>query len=377
MSLNAPVWDDGRWPGLAALERDIETDVCVIGLGGSGLTVVTELLAMGRRVVGLDGAQVAAGAAGRNGGILRPGLAANHHVAARSIGHARAARIYHMTLEELERIREQAPGTVRNSGLLRLAVSDAEHTDCLAQRDAMLLDGLHVQEYSGALGRGLFFPDAAAFQPLDRCRTLARRCTDAGAQLFEKTAALAFGAREVNTPRGRIRCAAVVVAVDGRLETLVPELHGVVRTARLQMLATAPVLGGALPCPVSLNDGFDYAQQLPDGTVAVGGGRDREIETEWSAEAEPTDSIQVHLERVAEQLLRVRAPITHRWAASVSYSRTGLPVLAEVRSGVWAIGGYSGNGNLIGALAGRAVAHLACGEPSEFASLLTESAGQP
>ena len=143
------------------------------------------------------------------------------------------------------------------------------------------------------------------------------------------------------------------------------------------MLATAPVPGGALPCPVSLNHGFDYAQQLPDGTVAVGGGRDREIETEWVTETSPTASIQAHLERVAEQLLKVRAPITHRWAASVSYSTTGLPVLAEVRAGVWAVGGYSGNGNLIGALCGRAAAHLACGEPSEFASLLTESAGPP
>ena len=377
MSLTTPLWEDGRWSGLPSLDSDIDTDVCVIGLGGSGLTCVAELLAMSRSVVGIDGEQVAAGAAGRNGGILRPGLAANYHESVRSIGRARATRIYQLTIDEIERVRQQLPARTKATGLLRLAATDVEYADCLAQRDAMLADGLRAEEYAGVLGRGLFLPDAAAFQPLNRCRALAGHVARSGARLFERTPALAFSAHEVTTPRGRIRCAATVIAVDGRLAMLIPEVRGTVRTARLQMLATGPVPGSRIPCPVSLDFGFDYAQQLPDGTLAVGGGRNREMEAEWTDDANTTESIQRHLEQVAERLLTVRAPITHRWAASVSYTTTGLPVLAEVRAGVWAIGGYSGNGNLVGALCGRAAAHLACGEPSEFASLLAESTGPP
>ncbi len=41
--------------------------MCVVGLGGSGLTAVSELLARGARVVGLEAGGVAGGAAGRNG----------------------------------------------------------------------------------------------------------------------------------------------------------------------------------------------------------------------------------------------------------------------------------------------------------------------
>jgi hypothetical protein len=59
----------------------------------------------------------------------------------------------------------------------------------------------------------------------------------------------------------------------GRLESLVPELAGTVRTARLQMLATAPTREIDIPCPVYARYGFDYYQQLPDGSVALGGER--------------------------------------------------------------------------------------------------------
>jgi glycine/D-amino acid oxidase-like deaminating enzyme len=42
----------------------------------------------------------------------------------------------------------------------------------------------------------------------------------------------------------------------------------------------------------------------------------------------------------------------------VSYTTDGLPVVAEVHRSVWAIGGYSGTGNVVGSLLGRGVARL-------------------
>jgi hypothetical protein len=58
-AVNYPVWDDGRWTPLPALAGDITAEFCVIGLGGSGLTCVSELLALGRTVVGIDATAVA------------------------------------------------------------------------------------------------------------------------------------------------------------------------------------------------------------------------------------------------------------------------------------------------------------------------------
>jgi glycine/D-amino acid oxidase-like deaminating enzyme len=371
MPLNTPVWDDTPWTALAPLGGDVQTDVCVIGLGGSGLSSIEELVALGRRVVGIDAGSVAGGAAGRNGGFLRPGVAAPHHEAVRALGRDRAVRLHQLTLEEIGRVAGEPAARVRKVGLLRLAVSDDDRDDCERQAAAMHADGLRADPYSGPLGDGIFLPNAAAFQPLARCRALAASAVRAGALLFEETRALSFSATEVLTPRGRVRCHAVVVAVDGHLDRLCPELEGRVRTARLQMLATAPEAAGTLPSLVSMNHGFDYAQQLPGGAIALGGGRDRHIQAEWTHDGEPTEGVQRHLDRLLRERLGVRAPVTHRWAASVSYSASGLPVMEEIRPGVWAVGGYSGTGNLLGALLGRAAARAACGERCEIASLLT------
>lgn len=370
---NTPVWDDLTWRALAPLDSDLTADVCVIGLGGSGLTAVSELLDLGRRVVGIDAADVAAGAAGRNGGFLLGGTADFHHDAVTTIGHARALRIHQLTLQEIHRIADQAPGTVRFPGSLRIAESDEEFADCARQRDAMRADGIPVEDYAGRFGRGLFFPGDASFNPLARCRALALRNIDGGARLFAGTRAISFSANEVVTPNGRIRCDQVIVAVDGRLETLVPELAGTVRTARLQMLGTAPATEIEIPCPVYARYGFDYYQQLPSGAVALGGGRDKATDEEWTSENEPSAFIQRYLESVLREKLAVTAPITHRWAANVSYTQTGLPVLSEVRPGVWVIGGYSGTGNAVGALCGRAAARLASGDTTEFARLLIDA----
>ena len=369
----APLWDDGRWPGLSPLATDVSADVCVIGLGGSGLTCIAELLAMGRTVVGIDAVDVAAGAAGRNGGFLLAGTADFHHDAIAAIGHDRALRIHQMTVDEIARIAEQAPGTVRYVGSLRIAESREELEDCARQRAAMRSDGIAVEDYDGPMGIGLYFPGDAAFNPLARCRAIALRAVAGGAQLYGLTKALSFTSNEVITPRGRIACDRVIIAVDGRLELLVPELADVVRTARLQMLGTAPTREILVPCPVYARYGYDYWQQDPAGSIAIGGGRDMAIDSEWTPSTEPSDAIQHYLEEVLRTRLKVQAPITHRWAASVSYNASGLPVLAEVRPGVWAIGGYSGTGNAIGALCGRAVARLSCGEGSEFARLLQHS----
>ena len=76
---NRPVWDEGPTLDLPTLQGPVDADVCVVGLGGSGLAAVHELLALGRSVVGVDAGIVGGAAAGRNGGFLLAGPADFHH----------------------------------------------------------------------------------------------------------------------------------------------------------------------------------------------------------------------------------------------------------------------------------------------------------
>jgi gamma-glutamylputrescine oxidase len=351
-----PVWDVGPAPDLPRLEGTVEADVCVVGLGGSGLACVGELVRLGARVVGVEAGRVGGGAAGRNGGFLLAGLAPFYHEAVARYGRERARELYRLTLEELDQIEAETPSLIARTGSLRIAESDEELADCDLQLDAMRADALPVERYEGAEGVGLLIPGDGTFQPLARCRALATRAAAMGARLFERSPVTHVDASGVRTERGFERAAQVVVAVDGCLERLLPELASRVRTARLQMLATEPTTEVRFTRPVYARWGYDYWQQRPDGAIALGGARDVAGESEWTANATPTDVVQQALERRLREQLGVHAAISHRWAASVGYTEDGLPVVAEARPGVWAVGGYSGTGNVIGALLGRGLA---------------------
>jgi glycine/D-amino acid oxidase-like deaminating enzyme len=180
------------------------------------------------------------------------------------------------------------------------------------------------------------------------------------ADLHEHTRVTGIGAGRVTTERGSVSAGVVIVAVDGRLDVVLPQLAGRVRTARLQMLATAPLTEhGRLPCPVYGRWGYDYAQQLPSGRLFVGGGRDRFVEDEWTTDAEPTEPVQAYIDTVAARMAGGPVQVTDRWAASVGFTPDGRPLCTTVADGVVAIGGYNGTGNLIGPVAARAAVALA------------------
>jgi gamma-glutamylputrescine oxidase len=364
MALDArgtPLWDVELGPERPPLEDTVDADVCVVGLGGSGLSCVRELRRLGASVVALEAGRVGWGAAGRNGGFLLAGLAPFYHDAVERFGRERARALYALTMQELDRIATETPVGVSRHGSLRIAESPEELSDCERQLEAMCADGFPVERYDGDQGQGLLIPGDGTFQPLVRCRTLAEQALDAGARLHERSRVTRIETGDVRTERGHVRCGLVIVAVDGRLEQLIPELVGTVRSARLQMLATAPTSEVTLAHPVYARWGYDYWQQRPDGSIALGGARDLAETSEWTIEAVPTEEVQRELEHRLRDTLGVHAPITHRWAATVGYTASGLPVVSEVRPGVWAIGGYCGTGNVVGSLLGRGLARWRVG----------------
>jgi glycine/D-amino acid oxidase-like deaminating enzyme len=229
----------------------------------------------------------------------------------------------------------------------------AELADCARHATALRTHGFAVEDYDGPLGRGLYLPDDAAMNPARRALGLAAALAPFAA-LHEQTAVMRVEPGRVSTDRGVVSAGVVIVAVDGRLELLLPELAGRVHTARLQMLASEPVSAARLPCPVYGRWGYDYAQQSADGRLYVGGGRDRFLEQEWTVEAAPTADVQRYLDDLAARMAGAPVLVTHRWAASVGYTPDGRPLCTSVADGVIAIGGYNGTGNLVGPVAARA-----------------------
>lgn len=381
-SRNAVGWDAdpylGEWTGLPPLDAtSVTTDACVIGLGGSGLAAVDELVARGVRVVGVDAGRVAGQAAGRNGGILSGGGAFSFRTARDRFGVVAAQDLWRRTQTELDRLSEQlGPRIVRRDGVLKLAglpgpaedeaeerEREKERADLDVDLEVMRTSGLEVERYDGELGNGLFLPRQGAANPVARSFGLAGLLR-ATASLHENTPVTSVSAGTVRTRFGVIHADVIVVAVDGNLEVLLPQVRRHVRTVRLQMLATEPPANRRLPCPVSARWGFDYGQQDASGRLFVGGGRDRFAAAEDTSDDHPTPAVQARVQRVAERLAGGPVAVTHRWAASVGYTDDGRALCAEVDDGVVACGGYSGTGNLVGAVAARAAVRLALhGEP--------------
>ena len=368
--MNTPIWDDRDWRPLPRLTGTIRADVCVIGLGGSGLAALEELAALGVHAIGIDAGEVGGGAAGRNGGFVLAGLAKFFNETVAAHGEEAAATLYRLTVREIERWAEEMPAVVRITGSLRIAADAAELADCQKHLAALRYCGFTAESYRGPEGEGLLLPTDGVMQPLERVRALAQRLRQREALLYESSPVRKIVPGIVVTDGGTIQCDSVIVAVDGRLDQLLPELAGRVRTARLQMLATAPAPEVSFTRPVYYRHGYEYWQQLPSGAIALGGFRDHALQQEWTTDTAPTAFIQERLEKFLREHLQVTAPITHRWAASVGYTPDGLPILEEVSPKLWAVGGYNGTGNIVGSLSARAAARLACGQRSAWAGAL-------
>lgn len=354
------VWDiNVERPEFPQLTSAIEADFVVVGLGGSGLTALLHAAQRGLSVVGIDADRIAAGAAGRNGGLLLAGIADFHHNVRKELGIERATALYQHTLDEMDRIEATTPEAVSRIGALRIGElkvgKDSEElADTYAHRDALIADGFPVEDYEGDQGVGILIPTDGTFHPAKRAIALAKLAQAAGAKIYTHSPAIKIESGIVTTDQGSIRAKHILVAVDGNLGKALPELADQVQPTRLQMISTAPDEKLKLKYAVYTRQGWDYWQQLPDGRIAIGGGRDLALAQEATDVVEPTQTMRDYLVQSLEAL-GATAPIEHHWAAIVSYTESGLPIVKQVQPGVWAVGAYSGTGNVVGALLARSV----------------------
>jgi glycine/D-amino acid oxidase-like deaminating enzyme len=397
MQATMPFWLDEPYDPRPPLDGAAEVDVCVIGGGVGGLSCARGLAARGLDTLLLEGRTVAGGASGRNGGFLLAGAAAFHVDARERYGRAAARTLYAHTLraqEELYALAAElgAGDAVRRVGCLRLAASDEEAIHVMRHIEALREDGFPAERVEGddlppvlrRIGRvGCLTAHDGALQPARWIRTLARAAERAGARICEGSPVNgpvpAPGDGEVRTPGGSVRARHVVVAADGALPQLVPEYGDRIRSRRLHMVATAPLSARVLHPVVYARWGLEYFQQLPDGRIALGGFGDIDGEASYTDVEEGSPAIWDRLEDYVHDALGLDgAPVTHRWVGVVGYGDDGRPYVGPVpgRDGLHVLGGYSGTGNLIGYVAGSAVAErIATGHSADVALFAADRDG--
>jgi gamma-glutamylputrescine oxidase len=393
-----PLWLDAPYEPRPRLQGDVHADVCVIGGGIGGLSCAARAAEHGLDVVLLEARTVAGGASGRNGGFLLSGTSLFYNDAAARYGRDTARRLYARTLEEQRAVLDLAASLgaadlVRRVGCLRIAVDEAEEAHVREHAAMLREDGFPAEVVEpgampAALRRlaraGCLTEGDAALRPAAWVRALATAAAAVGARIHERTPVHgpvpAPGEGPVVAAGGRVTARHVVVACDGALPALVPEYDGRVRARRLHMIGTAPLGERIIDGLVYARWGYEYFQQTADGRVALGGGSDLDGERSYTDREEGDPALWDRLERYLRDDLGVTAPVTHRWVGVVGYSDDVRPYVEEVpgRTGLHVMGGYSGHGNLMGRLAGRAVAdRIATGRPTDDAGMFASSSGAP
>jgi gamma-glutamylputrescine oxidase len=353
------LWLDEPYEPRPALDGDLTCEVCIVGAGIGGLATAWHLASRGvRDIVLLDKGVVAGGASGRNGGFFIAGAAPMYDRARELFGRERARAIYAATLDAQRSIlgvaeEVGARDAFRLIGMLRVDEPEPVRSHLAAlQEDGF--EGSLVTDLPGALrGLGLLTPHDGAVQPAHWLRALEGH----GVRIFEQTAVEAPPtAGAVRTSGGVVRAGAIVVAADAALGALVPSAAHV-RSRRLHMLATEPA-PWVLDCPVYIRDGHEYAQQLPDRRVTLGGFSDLDGAASWTDREESSAAVQARLDEYLREDLLVEAPVSHRWVGLVGYADEPLPTAGRTADGVYALGGYNGTGHVQGFVAARIVTEL-------------------
>jgi gamma-glutamylputrescine oxidase len=337
-------------------------DVEIVGGGVTGTSAALTLARRGKRVRLHEARAIASGASGRNGGFALRGGAMAYDSAREWLGGDVAAAYWRLTEEYVGRMGELGADAFRRTGSLRLA-GDDERDELRAEYEALREDGFAAEwrdelpaPLAGRFPGALFHPDDAVLQPARLVRRLAETAAAAGVEIREHDRVEELGRLEADT---------VLVATDGYPSGLLGELEGLIIPTRGQMIATEPLAEQLFPLPHYGRHGFDYWHQNEEGRLIVGGFRDADMDSEFTAEEATTERIQGALERFAGDLLGRRPEVTHRWAGVFGLVPDLMPVVGRHPSldGVWVAGGYSGHGNVLGLMCGDLVAQAILGEP--------------
>jgi gamma-glutamylputrescine oxidase len=362
-------------PERLPLTSDLDVDVCVVGAGLAGLTTAREIARSGWSVAVLEARRIAWNASGVNCGFVLPGFAVQIGSIIERVGRERARELWALSESGLEYVRatiaEAAmPGVHPVDGWLSVSkTDDAEGLIATLQ----LLGGEFGAEVEGwATDRvrqalktnryfnAMHFPRAFHVHPLNYALGLAALAEAAGAHIFEHTPAVAIdpaGVRKrIETPKGRLRAAHVVLAGNVHIGKLMRRVGGTLLPIWTYLATTAP-LGGALGEAIAyrgaVSDGerADNHYRIVDGDRLLVSGR----ATVWSADPRRfAASLRGDIAGLYPQLGRIA--IEHLWSGVLGRTVHGMPQIGELSPGIWLASGFGGHGFNTTAMAGNLIA---------------------
>ncbi len=367
-------------PPFPYLEGDLRADVCVVGGGYTGLSAAWHLAQAGLDVVLLEAQRVGFGASGRNGGQVGTGQRLHQDELAAMVGDGSARLLWTLFDEAKALVRELAHRPEVDAGwqdgVVQAIRSPAHLSEATAYAELLVqgygaeaietLDRHALANLIGteAFSGGVVDWSTGHLHPLRLALGLARLAKTEGARIFEASRVLAVDGTRVRTAEGHVRADHVVLAANGYLGLLAPDVGKRVMPINNFVIATEP-LGDRLPLarPVAVADDrfvVSYWRPTEDGRILFGGGESYG----YRFPKDIATKVRVPLARVYPGLENVT--ITHAWGGTLAITRSRMPFFARLGPGVWSASGYSGHGVAMAVMAGRVLAEAIGGEAGRF-----------
>ena len=372
-------------PPRPELNGEVETDVCIVGAGYTGLSTAISLLENGFKVSIVEAAKVGFGASGRNGGQIVNSYSRDIDVIERSVGAKQAKLLGDMAFEGGRIIRERIAKyniqcDLKDGGVF--AANTPKHMKHLESQKKLweryghtqleLMDAKRIREVvdSDVYVGGMLDMSGGHIHPLNLALGEAAAVESLGGVIYEQSPAIRIdrGANPVvHTPNGRVKAKFVVVAGNAYLGNLIPELSAKSMPCGTQVITTEPLSAelakSLLPqdyCVEDCNYLLDYYRLTSDKRLIFGGGVVYGARDPANIEA----IIRPKMLKAFPQLKDVK--IDYAWTGNFLLTLSRLPQVGRLDDNIYYSQGCSGHGVTYTHLAGRVLAEALRGQAERF-----------
>ena len=369
-----------------ALQDAIQTDVCVVGAGYTGLSTALHLAERGFQVTVLEADRIGFGASGRNGGQIVHSYSRDMDFIERHYGQDTANAMGAMAFEGGQIIRRLVKQygiqcDLKDGGIFAACnakqlreLEDKKalweqhgHTELELLNKEQLRDYVGTDRYEGAL----LDKSGGHLHPLNLALGEADAIESLGGNIYEESAVVDVqqGNDKVtlNTASGQVTAKYVMMAGNAYLTGLVPKLEQKAMPCGTQVITTevlSPELQQQLlpqdHCVEDCNYLLDYFRLSNEGRLIYGGGV-----TYGAREPDKIESlIRPKMLKTFPMLKDVK--VDYAWTGNFLLTLMRLPQFGRIGNNIYYAQGYSGHGVTSSHLAGELIASAIQGQSERF-----------